>query len=140
MGLSGSGKSTLIRMLNRLIDPTGGDLHVKRQGRFPASARPRLRDTGKHIAMVFQSVALLPNRTVIEERRLRAGGAGVAKAERLAAAGRRCAKVGLGDWMQHLPRASCRAGPAAAIRRLARALTSDPEIIPGTSVPAPSIR
>lgn len=66
MGLSGSGKSTLIRMLNRLIESSGGRIFVKDKdiGKLNAAQLRELR--AKHIAMVFQSVALLPHRTVLE--------------------------------------------------------------------------
>ena len=66
MGLSGSGKSTLIRLLNKLITPSSGKVLVK--GKDVSSLSPaQLREVrARHIGMVFQSVALLPNRTVLE--------------------------------------------------------------------------
>ncbi|CAM5206853.1 Vitamin B12 import ATP-binding protein BtuD [Castellaniella denitrificans] len=66
MGLSGSGKSTLIRLLNRLISPTQGRVLVKGKDLATLDAAG-LRDMrAHHIGMVFQSVALLPQRTVLE--------------------------------------------------------------------------
>ena len=66
MGLSGSGKSTLIRHINRLIDPTAGQIVIEGQdvvGMTPEA----LRDFRRHkTAMVFQKFGLLPHRTVIE--------------------------------------------------------------------------
>jgi len=66
MGLSGSGKSTLIRHINRLIDPTAGEVLVN--GVDVVKMRPdALRDYRRQqTAMVFQKFALLPHRTVLE--------------------------------------------------------------------------
>lgn len=66
MGLSGSGKSTLIRCLNRLIDPTSGEILIDGENIADCNAE-RLREIRrKKIAMVFQNFALLPHRTVAE--------------------------------------------------------------------------
>lgn len=66
MGLSGSGKSTLIRCLNRLIDPTAGEILIDGENIADCNAE-RLREIRrKKIAMVFQNFALLPHRTVAE--------------------------------------------------------------------------
>lgn len=66
MGLSGSGKSTLIRLLNRLIDPSLGEVLVKGRAINGLGAQD-LRDLRAHtIGMVFQNVALIPIRTVLE--------------------------------------------------------------------------
>lgn len=127
MGLSGSGKSTLIRMLNRLIEPTSGQIFVKGRelsGMEPAQLR-NLR--AKDIAMVFQSVALLPHRTVIENAAFGLEVQGVPKAERLKVAEASLAKVGLADWLERHP--SELSGGMQQRVGLARALTSDPEII-----------
>lgn len=127
MGLSGSGKSTLIRMLNRLIDPSLGTVMVKGEdlSRFDA---PRLREMrARHIGMVFQSVALLPNRTVLENTGFGLEVRGVSRAERDKAAKAALEKVGLGDWLNRYP--SELSGGMQQRVGLARALTSDPEII-----------
>lgn len=66
MGLSGSGKSTLIRHINRLIDPTAGEVLVDGVDVVKMGAT-RLRDFRRHTtAMVFQKFALLPHRTVLD--------------------------------------------------------------------------
>jgi len=64
MGLSGSGKSTLIRHINRLIDPTAGEIFVEGEdvGRMSIQELRRLR--AEKIGMVFQNMALLPHRNV----------------------------------------------------------------------------
>nr|WP_254226209.1 ATP-binding cassette domain-containing protein [Burkholderia multivorans] len=64
MGLSGSGKSTHVRLLNRLIEPTSGQVVLEGRDIAPMST-PELRDVRhQKTALVFQSFALLPNRTV----------------------------------------------------------------------------
>lgn len=66
MGLSGSGKSTLIRHINRLIDPTAGEVLVNGVDVVKMS-QAELRDFRRQqTAMVFQKFALLPHRNVIE--------------------------------------------------------------------------
>lgn len=66
MGLSGSGKSTLIRHLNRLIEPTAGEVWVAGDNILEYSDK-QLRDMRQHdMSMVFQKFALLPHRTVLQ--------------------------------------------------------------------------
>jgi glycine betaine/proline transport system ATP-binding protein len=66
MGLSGSGKSTLIRHVNRLIDPTAGELLVGGEDVVTMSAKRLLQFRRERTAMVFQKFALFPHMTVIE--------------------------------------------------------------------------
>ncbi|ETX16588.1 glycine/betaine ABC transporter [Roseivivax halodurans JCM 10272] len=66
MGLSGSGKSTLIRHLNRLIDPTDGEVWVNGENIMDYSDAQLRKMRRKHMSMVFQKFALLPHRTVLE--------------------------------------------------------------------------
>lgn len=66
MGLSGSGKSTLVRHLNRLIDPTSGQILVDGEDILDYDM-PALRQFRRHkISMVFQNFGLLPHRNVLE--------------------------------------------------------------------------
>lgn len=127
MGLSGSGKSTLIRLLNKLIAPSAGKVIVK--GRDIAALSPaELREMrAKNIGMVFQNVALLPHRTVLENAAFGLEVQGVAKAERNRTATEALEKVGLGDWLNRYPREL--SGGMQQRVGLARALASDPEII-----------
>ncbi|MFV3403228.1 MULTISPECIES: quaternary amine ABC transporter ATP-binding protein [Pseudomonas] len=127
MGLSGSGKSTLIRLLNRLITPTSGEVLVKGRDIARLDA-PALREVrAKHIGMVFQSVALLPHRTVLENAAFGLEVQGVAKAERHEVASRALATVGLSDWANRYP--SDLSGGMQQRVGLARAIASDPEVI-----------
>ena len=66
MGLSGSGKSTLVRLINRLIPATAGDICVNGQDLDRMSEKEVRAFRSSHLAMVFQNAALLPHRTVID--------------------------------------------------------------------------
>ena len=66
MGLSGSGKSTLIRHLNRLIDPTAGEILVEGTNVMSLNTE-KLIDFRRHkMSMVFQRFGLFPHKTVIQ--------------------------------------------------------------------------
>lgn len=75
MGLSGSGKSTLIRHLNRLIEPTAGQILLDGEDVLAYGERDLRRLRRELMSMVFQHFALLPHRTVLEN-------AGMARAVR----------------------------------------------------------
>jgi len=64
MGLSGSGKSTLIRHVNRLIEPTSGELFVDGENVLSMSQNQLREFRRKSTSMVFQKFALLPHKTV----------------------------------------------------------------------------
>ncbi len=64
MGLSGSGKSTLIRCLNRLIEPTAGEILIDGQNIVGCSKETLLEIRRKKVAMVFQHFALFPHRNI----------------------------------------------------------------------------
>ncbi len=66
MGLSGSGKSTLIRCLNRLIEPTSGEIYIDNEEITQVSSASLREIRRKKMAMVFQNFALLPHRTILE--------------------------------------------------------------------------
>lgn len=66
MGLSGSGKSTLIRHINRLIDPTAGEVLVNGIDVVKMTAAELLAFRRAQTGMVFQKFALLPHRNVME--------------------------------------------------------------------------
>lgn len=127
MGLSGSGKSTLIRMLNRLIEPSSGEIIVKGQNLLALNDKDLREIRAKHIGMVFQSVALLPHRTVLENTAFGLEVQGVPKAERNRIAAASLAKVGLADWSSRFPNEL--SGGMQQRVGIARAITANPEII-----------
>lgn len=65
MGLSGSGKSTLARLINRLFEPTAGEVFIDNQDIFKLSTKQVIELRRRDMSMVFQSFALLPNRTAL---------------------------------------------------------------------------
>ena len=127
MGLSGSGKSTLIRLLNRLIEPSLGTVLVKGQDISKMDAAALRRTRAEHIGMVFQSVALLPQRNVLENAAFGLEVQGIPRDERNRAAADALAKVGLSDWTKHYP--SELSGGMQQRVGLARAMCTDPPIL-----------
>jgi phosphonate transport system ATP-binding protein len=65
IGLSGSGKSTLLRCLNRLHDPTGGEVFFYDQDITKLSKASEIRDLRKKMGMIFQHFNLIPRHTVL---------------------------------------------------------------------------
>ncbi|GAB7197737.1 hypothetical protein OS11_40140 [Dickeya oryzae] len=82
MGLSGSGKSTLVRLLNRLIEPTRGQVLIDGEdiSRLPDSALRAVRR--KKLSMVFQSFALMPHLNILDNTAFGLDLAGVPREER----------------------------------------------------------
>ena len=66
MGLSGSGKSTLVRLLNRLIEPSSGNIFVDDINITSMSDKELRKTRREKISMVFQSFALLPHMSVVD--------------------------------------------------------------------------
>ncbi|HEX7683753.1 MAG TPA: glycine betaine/L-proline ABC transporter ATP-binding protein [Trinickia sp.] len=127
MGLSGSGKSTLVRLLNRLIEPTSGQVILEGRDIAPMSTL-ELRDVRrKKMAMVFQSFALLPNRTVLDNISYGLEVAGMRKAERYEIARAALQRVGLGSYEKLLP-GELSGGMQQRVG-LARALAVNPSVL-----------
>jgi glycine betaine/proline transport system ATP-binding protein len=127
MGLSGSGKSTLIRCLNRLVEPTAGRILVDGTN-ICALPEGDLRELRlRRIAMVFQNVALLPHRSVVENVEFGLKIRGLARQPRRAAALAALDQVGLSRWASHRP-AELSGGMQQRVG-LARALAVDPDIL-----------
>ncbi len=127
MGLSGSGKSTLIRHLNRLIEPTAGEIRVDGEDVLaygPAQLR-RLRR--EKMSMVFQKFALLPHRTVLENAGLALAVRGYTKQEFEDEANKWLERVGLGGNGGQYPHQL--SGGMQQRVGIARALTSNAEIM-----------
>ena len=66
MGLSGSGKSTLLRCISRLTDATGGKIFIEGQDLLQLNNKDLINLRRNKMGMVFQSFALLPHKTVVE--------------------------------------------------------------------------
>ena len=66
MGLSGSGKSTLIRHLNRLIDPTAGEIHIDGENVMNFNPEQLINFRRHKMSMVFQRFGLFPHKTVMQ--------------------------------------------------------------------------
>lgn len=127
MGLSGSGKSTLVRMLNRLIEPTSGTIVVDGEDINQLSDSQLRALRRKDISMVFQSFALMPHMTVLDNTAFGLELAGVAPAERAAQAALALEQVGLTGWGASYPDEL--SGGMQQRVGLARALASDPSIL-----------
>ena len=82
MGLSGSGKSTLVRMLNRLIEPTAGATRIDGRDITRMTRRQLIELRRREISMVFQSFALMPHQTVLENTAFGLNVAGTSSSER----------------------------------------------------------
>jgi glycine betaine/proline transport system ATP-binding protein len=127
MGLSGSGKSTLVRMINRLHDPTSGQVFIDGEDVLKLSEE-RLREIRRQkVSMVFQHFGLLPHRRIADNVAFGLEVRGIEKGERLAKATEVLEIVGLGGWGQHYPDEL--SGGMQQRVGLARALATDPEIM-----------
>ncbi|WP_375035138.1 glycine betaine/L-proline ABC transporter ATP-binding protein [Enterococcus gallinarum] len=127
MGLSGSGKSTLIRLLNRLIEPSGGDIYIDGED-IAKMSKEELREVRRHkINMVFQSFGLFPHRTILENTEYGLEVRGVPKEERVAKAEKALANSGLLSFKDQYP--DQLSGGMQQRVGLARALANDPEIL-----------
>jgi len=127
MGLSGSGKSTLIRLLNRLIEPSGGDIYIDGVD-VAKMSKEELREVRRHkINMVFQSFGLFPHRTILENTEYGLEVRGVSKEERTAKAEKALENSGLLSFKEQYP--DQLSGGMQQRVGLARALANDPEIL-----------
>lgn len=127
MGLSGSGKSTLIRHLNRLIEPTAGEILVDGVDvmSYSTDKLRKLRQT--QMSMVFQKFALLPHRTVIQNAGLAMQVRGDDQATSDQEAQKWLSRVGLGGFENHYPHQL--SGGMQQRVGIARALTSNSPIM-----------
>lgn len=127
MGLSGSGKSTMIRLLNRLIDPTSGEIYIDGEN-IAQMDKEALREVRRHkINMVFQNFGLFPHRTILENTEYGLEVRGVPKAERQAKAEKALENSGLLTFKDQYPNQL--SGGMQQRVGLARALANDPEIL-----------
>ena len=127
MGLSGSGKSTLVRMLNRLIEPSFGKILVDGVDIKQLSERKLRALRRKDISMVFQSFALMPHMTVLDNTAFGLELAGVPREKRRQQAELALEQVGLAGMGASYPDEL--SGGMQQRVGLARALASDPSIL-----------
>ncbi len=131
MGLSGSGKSTLIRHINRLIEPTSGEIRVELGGQetdvMGMGSQALRQFRREQTAMVFQKFALFPHLTVMQnaEYGLQVQGAG--RRQRRDAAARWIERVGLKGYEDNYPNQL--SGGMQQRVGLARALTNDAPLL-----------
>lgn len=127
MGLSGSGKSTLVRLLNRLIEPTTGNVWIGNDNVAEMSKEELRNLRRKKISMVFQRFALLPHKTILQNAEFGLEIQGIDKEERKQKAKESLELVGLGDYLDKYPDEL--SGGMQQRVGLARALANDPDIL-----------
>jgi glycine betaine/proline transport system ATP-binding protein len=127
MGLSGSGKSTVIRCLNRLIDPTRGQVLVGGEDIMQLSDEQLREVRRKKMSMVFQHFGLLPQRTVLKNVEFGLEISNIDPETRRQKAQDALELVGLAGYESSLP--SELSGGMQQRVGLARALANDPEVL-----------
>lgn len=127
MGLSGSGKSTLLRCLNRLNEPTAGDVIVNHVNITKESNEELLDTRRSGMSMVFQKFGLLPHRTVLENVAFGLEIRGETKEVRLKKAQEALETVGLKGFEHQKP--SQLSGGMQQRVGLARAVANNPQIL-----------
>ena len=127
MGLSGSGKSTLVRHINRLIDPTEGDIRIDGEDMLALDAAALKQLRRYKISMVFQRFALFPHRTVMDNVGYGLSLQGLAKSERATRAAQWVKRVGLQGYEDSYPHHL--SGGMQQRVGLARALATDADIL-----------
>ena len=127
MGLSGSGKSTLVRCINRLNEPSMGEIWLSGRTITSLSEKELLQIRRTEMAMVFQHFGLLPHRTVLSNIAFGLELQGVPKEEREKKAYESIAVVGLKGYENQ--RVDELSGGMQQRVGLARALANDPEVL-----------
>ena len=126
-GRSGSGKTTLLNIMGGLDRPTSGQVYFDSQSLAGLSGRELTRLRRHRIGFVFQSFALLPTYSALENVELLLRIAGVKRQERLQRARDSLRLVGLGRWMDHRPDEM--SGGQQQRVAIARALATRPDLI-----------
>ena len=127
MGLSGSGKSTLIRQLNRLIDPTSGEILVEGKDVTTLNKEQLIEFRRQKMSMVFQRFGLFPHKTVLQNVGYGLEMQGVEIEKRNATAMEKIESVGLSGFENQYP-AQLSDGMQQRVG-LARALATDTDIM-----------
>jgi len=129
MGLSGSGKSTVLRCLNRLIEPTSGDVLIgeDQTNIMDLDKENLLELRRKRMSMVFQNFGLFPHRSVLDNVAYGLEIGGMGKSERDEKSIESIEMVGLKGYENKMPNEL--SGGMQQRVGLARALANDPEIL-----------
>ena len=127
MGLSGSGKSTLIRHLNRLIEPTSGEIIVNNTNILDLSIKELVQFRQSHMSMVFQKFALFPHKTILQNVGYGLSIQGIAKDIWVEKSIKWINRVGLDGYENYFP--GQLSGGMQQRVGLARALATDAEIL-----------
>jgi len=127
MGLSGSGKSTMVRMLNRLIEPTSGQVFIDGEDIVSMNNDQLVKMRRKKMSMVFQSFALMPHMTVLQNAAFGLEMDGFDKKTREERALQALEQVGLEAWAASMPDEL--SGGMQQRVGLARGLAVDPDIL-----------
>lgn len=127
MGLSGSGKSTLVRLLNRLIEPTAGEVLIDNEDITKMSDEALRNVRRQKISMVFQSFALMPHMSVLDNTAFGLELSGEPANSRHEKARKALSQVGLEAHADSYPDEL--SGGMQQRVGLARALASDPDIM-----------
>ncbi|AOA00099.1 glycine betaine/L-proline ABC transporter ATP-binding protein [Carnobacterium divergens] len=127
MGLSGSGKSTLIRLLNRLIEPTSGDIYLDDVDLVNMDKKTLRETRRKSMSMVFQNFGLFPNRTILKNTEYGLEIQDIDKSERTQRANEALDLVGLNGYGEQYP--DQLSGGMQQRVGLARALANNPDIL-----------
>jgi len=127
MGLSGSGKSTMVRMLNRLIEPSSGRVLIDDEDITSMTSDQLVKMRRKKMSMVFQSFALMPHMTVLQNAAFGLEMDGVDRKTREARALQALEQVGLDTWAESMPNEL--SGGMQQRVGLARGLAVDPDVL-----------
>ena len=127
MGLSGSGKSTLIRHLNRLIDPTEGEILVEGTNVLSLNQEKLIEFRRHKMSMVFQRFGLFPHKTVLQNVGYGLEMQGIKDEERVKVSMEKIESVGLSGFEHQYP--SQLSGGMQQRVGLARALATDTDIM-----------
>ncbi|MFD2657634.1 quaternary amine ABC transporter ATP-binding protein [Gracilibacillus thailandensis] len=127
MGLSGSGKSTLIRLVNRLIEPTDGEVFIDGEDITKMDKNTLIDTRRKKLGMVFQKFGLLPHKTILANVAYGLELQGVNKQEREQKAQETIKDVGLSGYEDSYP--SQLSGGMQQRVGIARALANDTDIL-----------